>query len=357
MPTPTPFRPIIQPPIDNATRPLWSVMIPTYNSARYLGTTLESVLSQDPGPDVIQIEVVDDHSTTDDPESTIRGIAGDRVGFYRQAANVGHVGNFNTCLTRSRGQLIHLLHGDDYVLAGFYKTMQDPLIDNPALGSAWCRQIIIDEDGRWVHVSSLFQRESGIIPDWLDSIAIGQRLQAPSMVVRRSVLGRFDQRIRAYGEDWEMWVRIASRYPAWHEVQPLAAYRYFRDASLTARTVRTGLSARDLQRVVRINLSALPAEREAYLTAQAREANAIGSAKWAIRMADAGQLSGAFIQLREALRYTLARRVVVRVFAVTAYVLVRMVERFFRLATRRLGPRSILAHDPGRNDQHPSTAT
>ena len=43
-------------------RPLWSVMIPTFHCARFLRQTLESVLSQDPGPDVMQIEIVDDCS-------------------------------------------------------------------------------------------------------------------------------------------------------------------------------------------------------------------------------------------------------------------------------------------------------
>ena len=40
-------------------RPLWSVMIPTFNSAKYLRETLGSVLAQDPGPERMQIEVVD----------------------------------------------------------------------------------------------------------------------------------------------------------------------------------------------------------------------------------------------------------------------------------------------------------
>jgi cellulose synthase/poly-beta-1,6-N-acetylglucosamine synthase-like glycosyltransferase len=43
-------------------RPLWSVMIPTFHCARFLHQTLESVLSQNPGADVMQIEVVDDCS-------------------------------------------------------------------------------------------------------------------------------------------------------------------------------------------------------------------------------------------------------------------------------------------------------
>ena len=40
-------------------RPLWSVMIPTFRWARFLHQMLESVLSQDPGLNVMLIEVVD----------------------------------------------------------------------------------------------------------------------------------------------------------------------------------------------------------------------------------------------------------------------------------------------------------
>src|SRR5277367_6513526 len=81
-------------------RPLWSVMIPTYNCAKYLRQTLESVLAQDPGPEQMQIEVVDDCSTKDDPEAVVRELGKDRVEFYRKPKNEGAIHNFNTCIQR-----------------------------------------------------------------------------------------------------------------------------------------------------------------------------------------------------------------------------------------------------------------
>ena len=93
------------PPVPAGTaRPRWSVMIPTYHCADYLAHTLRSVLRQDPGPDAMQIEVVDDRSERDDPERVVRDVGGGRVSFFRQPQNVGHVRNFNTCLQRSRGR-------------------------------------------------------------------------------------------------------------------------------------------------------------------------------------------------------------------------------------------------------------
>ena len=90
---------------DGMERPLWSVMIPSFNCAGLLRDALSSVLAQDPGPQVMQIEVVDDHSTDESTERVVTELGKGRVGFYRQPRNVGHVANFNTCLRRSRGRL------------------------------------------------------------------------------------------------------------------------------------------------------------------------------------------------------------------------------------------------------------
>lgn len=285
-------------------RPLWSVMIPTYNCASFLRETLCSVLAQDPGPELMQIEVVDDFSTRDDPAAIVAEVGRGRVAFYRQPQNVGHCRNFDTCLQRSRGRLIHLLHGDDCVREGFYTKMEQAFIENPAIGAAFCRYISLDENSNWITISPLEQPQSGIATDWIDKIATGQRLQPPTMVVRREVyeqLGGFDQRIFSYGEDWEMWVRIAAEYPVWYELQPLALYRIHAH-SLTSKASRTGQNAQDLRRVIEINRSSLPGAKAAKLTSKAKRNFALACLRRASRMLTMGELDGALIQIREAVR-------------------------------------------------------
>src|SRR5277367_2379258 len=100
-------------------RPFWSVMIPTYNCANYLATTLRSVLAQAPDASAMQIEVVDDCSTKDDPAAVVSKLGRGRVGFFQQPHNVGISANFNSCIRRGKGEWIHILHGDDLVLPGF----------------------------------------------------------------------------------------------------------------------------------------------------------------------------------------------------------------------------------------------
>ncbi|HEU0079982.1 MAG TPA: glycosyltransferase [Longimicrobiaceae bacterium] len=328
-----PFREAVPPVPEGEPRPLWSVMIPTYECAGYLRQALEGVLAQDPGPELMQIEVVDDHSTRDDPEAVVREVGGGRVGFFRQPENVGHVRNFNACLRRSRGRLVHLLHGDDAVRDGFYRRMAAAFEARPEIGAAFCRHLVMDEDGHWTVVSRLEEPQSGVLDDWLERIAVGQRLQAPSMVVRREAyerLGGFDARIAAYGEDWEMWVRIAARYPVWYETEPLAVYRVSA-RSLSGRTVRSGENGRDLRRAIEINREALPPERADALSREARLATEHACLRRSFRLANAGEMRASLAQLRESVRFSRAPSVL----GTAAGVLGVWVARAARPARRR----------------------
>ena len=273
------FHQTINPISQEVKQPLWSIMIPTYNCAESLRETLHSVLEQDLGPEIMHIEVVDDYSIEDDPESIIRELAGERVSFYRQEKNVGYIRNFNTCLERSRGRLVHLLHGDDAVLHGFYKKMQYGFETKPEIGAAFCRHIHFDEQSNWNWISPLEQPQSGVLNEWLEKISVKQRIQAPSIVVKRQVyenIGGFDNRMSCWGEDWEMWVRIAAKYPVWYEPRPLALYRISPDSlvgqsakNLTGRSTRTGQNIQDFRQAIEIVNSYLPQDRSLSLRKKA----------------------------------------------------------------------------------------
>ncbi len=309
-----PYRAIISPvPYrEDITRPLWSVMIPTYNCAGYLRETLASVLAQDPGPELMQIAVVDNCSTQDDPASVVADMGGGRVEFYSQPENVGHVRNFSSCLQHSRGQLVHILHGDDCVREGFYEKMQRLFEEHPQMGAAFCRHMDIDGAGYWLWIAPLLQLESGVLENWLERIATDQPITASGMVVRREVyekLGGFDQRQVNCSEDWEMWTRISVRYPIGYEVEPLALYRKHPSA-MTGRSIRSGQNIRDAHRAVKTYLAYMPPNVRAELAERAKWL----PMRWALDLTyqslNGGSIPIALAQTREALKCNHSPRVV-----------------------------------------------
>lgn len=299
------YRSTIPPVPDGEYRPLWSVMIPTYNCAKYLRETLASVLEQDPGSEMMQIEVIDDHSTDDDPAAVVAELGQGRVGFYQQPENVGVPKNFETCLKRSRGKLIHLLHGDDDVREGFYRKMQQAFETRPDIGAAFCRQVFMNQEGHQQAFSDLEQTESGILTNWLERLAVEQRIMTPSIVVRREAyekLGGFDRRLIC-SEDWEMWVRIAANYPIWYEVEPLAAYRMHSNSN-TGRHIRTGEDMRYTREAIAIFKSYLPQPIAERVSNQARETYAFSALDMAYLMFVKPDLVTAIVQIREALQFS-----------------------------------------------------
>jgi glycosyltransferase involved in cell wall biosynthesis len=207
--------PKIEPIHSGAREPLWSVMIPTYNCIDFIKEAIESVLAQDPGPDIMQIQVVDDHSTDGDVEALVREIGKGRVLFFRQKYNIGSLRNFETCINLSRGKYVHLLHGDDHVESGFYREINNLFQTNPEAGAAFTNYFYIDHNSQKVNIiNSPILNNPGIVSDFLYLIAEHQLIQPPAMVVKRSVYEEIGSFYAAhFGEDWEMWTRIASKFP------------------------------------------------------------------------------------------------------------------------------------------------
>jgi glycosyltransferase involved in cell wall biosynthesis len=245
------YQAIIPPVADSAPRPLWSVLIPAWNCATHLEHALRSVLVQDRGPDAMEIIVVDDHSTRDDPEEVVRRVAGSRVTFVRQPQNVGKVRNYETGLLLSRGRLVHQLHGDDEVLPGFYEAMESAFEQFHEAAAFFCESYYIDDEGRRTGRTGLEMPRVGLLPGWLEKIVVGQRIQTPSVVLKRETyetLRGFDRRLDLF-EDWEMWIRVASRNQVGFIPQPLAAYRSY-SGNTTASTANHAPTLRRMLGIV-----------------------------------------------------------------------------------------------------------
>jgi len=186
--------------------PSVSVVIPTYNRVHLLERALDSVLGQTLAAD--EIIVVDDGST-DDTASTLKSLHPE-VKLIQQD-NLGVSAARNTGISAARHDWIALLDSDDVWHENKLKRQITALNNAPEYLICHSDEIWI-RNGVRVNQMNKHKKAGGhIFQHCLPLCAI-----SPSAVmIHRSLfdeIGLFDENLPAC-EDYELWLRICSRYP------------------------------------------------------------------------------------------------------------------------------------------------
>jgi glycosyltransferase involved in cell wall biosynthesis len=200
----------------------------------------------------MQIEVIDNCSTGDDPEALVRSVCGSRVTFYRQPKNEGAIANFNACIQRSHGRLIHILHSDDYVLPGFYAEIKRlaEAHANAALLATRC--FFVDENEIITGVTTRIpELENG--GRSAEGLYYETPLQFPGVVIRREfyeALGGYMPSL-VHTCDREMWARAVFSEGGAISTNVFACYRESA-SNESAAVVRSGENVRDFLRLAEV---------------------------------------------------------------------------------------------------------
>jgi glycosyltransferase involved in cell wall biosynthesis len=260
-------------------------MIPTYNPpAQYLEETLRSVLAQDPGPDQMQIEIVDDCSPNVDVAAFVKRIAGERVKVSQTPKNLGLAGCWNTCIAQAQGDWVHLLHQDDIVYPGFYEKLKNGILTNPSVRAAFCRTAHIDDQSKQGDLTPLVQETAGVAESLAEQLASWQLIQFAALVVHRdahSAVGPFNAALN-FVIDWEMWLRIALRFPVWFEPLVLAGYR-LHGSTETSRLKLKGTDIREVRQFLSQSKAVLQ-------TADGRASHSTACQWYALRAVELGTI-------------------------------------------------------------------
>ena len=291
------------PAVTIAERPRWSVMIPAWNAERFLAHAIESVLKAGLPPGS-QIEVVDD-SSTDRTAEIATSFAPRGVSYYRNEAQAGATGNFNTCLRRASGELVHLLHADDEVEPEFYPTIDAALRGSPAL-AAVTRAHYIDSEGM-VTVTTRSEGPSGIWEDARRVLAVSNRIRPPAIVVERQAfeaVGGFRADMH-HAADWEMWARLAGHGPMWFEDRVLARYRVHEGQDTTVQ-VRNGGNITERVLALEMIVADLPEEHRAGAMRRGLLYSAAVAGRAAVRLGGRGDWKASRAQAGAALRCLLS---------------------------------------------------
>jgi glycosyltransferase involved in cell wall biosynthesis len=221
--------------------PLVSVIIPCYNSARYLAETLESALLQTYRG--IEIIVVDDGST----DETAR-IARSYGVHYIYQENRGISAARNTGFLHSRGEYVLFLDHDDRLLPKAVETGVRLLEEHPECVLAVGEHRYIGPDGTAIGYSN----KCAAGRDHYQMLLEHNFVETPcSALHRRSGLattGVFDESLQG-AEDHELYLRTA-RKSSWvaHEA-PVAEYRLHDSAT-----------SRDAERMLEVGYRVLEME-------------------------------------------------------------------------------------------------
>ena len=211
----------------------FSVVIPLYNKAHYIESTIRSVLHQTCQD--FELIVVDDGSS-DNSLELARRYESDRVRVIAQE-NQGVSVARNTGIENARGKFIAFLDADDEWQANYLATIQG-LTDQYPESDIFVTAYTVDMGNGKLHYSTRLEPETGCLPSYWLTLAKGYDfVWTSATVMRRSTLlraGLFKPGEKI-GQDLDMWARVARINPRVAYSSKLCVY-YNRAAEANART-------------------------------------------------------------------------------------------------------------------------
>ena len=196
-----------------------SAVIPAYNSAAFIAEAIISIVKQSYIVD--EIIVIDDGSS-DNTLAVIQGLSGN-IRYHKQE-NRGPAAARNQGIKMAQGDWIAFLDADDQWTTDKIKKQLAGLTRYPELHLIAGDMTEIDEDNSVLTPSVLakhqlltgFIKDQGRpITDALSKLVHKNFIPTGTVLVRRDTLlavGMFNESIH-YGEDLELWAKIAAYYP------------------------------------------------------------------------------------------------------------------------------------------------
>lgn len=213
---------------------LVSIVTPSYNQAKYLEQTIQSVLQQD----YPRIEyIVMDGASSDGSVEIIKKYAG-QLTYWESQQDMGQADAINKGFARATGDIVAWLNSDDYYLPGIISKAVQVFEENPDVVLIYGNMLAVDENG--ATFNTLTYRPL-TFEDLLCFHIIGQ----PAVFMRRSALQKtkgLDPTFH-FLLDHLLWIQIAKQGKILHVDQTWSAARYHAEAKNVAKAAEFGREA------------------------------------------------------------------------------------------------------------------
>lgn len=224
-----------------------SIIIPTYNCTRYLLEAIGSVLEQ--AYKDLEILIVD--SSTDNTKEILRPYIENEIVRYIYQEPGGVAAARNKGIAHVKGEYIAFLDADDIWLPEKIEYQMRAFQQCDGAGLAFTDYLRFDESGI-IRQSGLF----GELRVWFNKnrsstselaygqiyyeLLTGNLMHTSSVIVKKDILqevGLFDETFNI-SEDYDLWLRIARKYPVLYVNRVLCKYRYHADGLSGSADVR-----------------------------------------------------------------------------------------------------------------------
>lgn len=206
--------------------PKVSVCIPSYNHAQFLPATLDAILGQTFQD--FEIVVVDDGSS-DGSLDILQDYAHKhrdtmRVFTHPGRRNLGISATANLAFRESRGTYWCGHTSDDVSYPNRLECQVSFLENHPDVGWVYGVAEIIDDKG--AQLDDKIGLDLSLCPDLMERLIWANCIVAPTTMVRRECIlqvGPHDEALLY--SDWDLFIRLAARYPAAFIPPPIVQYR------------------------------------------------------------------------------------------------------------------------------------
>src|SRR5260221_1616030 len=186
--------------------PSFSIVLPTYNRAHLIDNTLSSILNQ--RFHNFEVLIVDDGSK-DNTEEVVSRFSDARIRYYKkQNGERGAARNYGA--SKARGHYINFFDSDDLMYPNHLSVAQEFINSK---GDPEFFHLGYDyklEDGSLIKLANSFQKSTA------DLVLFDNKLSCNGVFIRKDIAADYpfeETRVLASSEDWELWIRLLSRFP------------------------------------------------------------------------------------------------------------------------------------------------
>lgn len=180
---------------------LTSIVIPCYNHGRFVAEAARSCLNQIDAS--VEVIVVDDGSDDATTPRACDALESQGVRVIHQP-NAGLPAARNAGAAQANGELLVFLDADDWIEPTFTSKLHEALAADPDASHAYCQERLTDLGNNVVWR----------VPEWDPFLLLVTNLHPVTCLIRRDrfeAVGGFDETMTEGYEDWDLWLRFASR--------------------------------------------------------------------------------------------------------------------------------------------------